>query len=66
MDVDQPALPPGKLLQIKVELRLDGAEPYRAGLDPVTLPRKSVVSVRVSVTPLRSREDRTPPQSPVR
>jgi hypothetical protein len=30
----QAALPPSKLLQIEIELRLEGAEADRAGLDP--------------------------------
>ena len=34
VDVHEPALPSRKLLQVEIELRLDGAEPDRAGLDP--------------------------------
>ena len=42
MDVEEPALPPRKLLQIEVELRLDGAEPYRTGLDPAADVRQQI------------------------
>ena len=34
MDVDEPALPAGKLLQVEIELRLDGAKPDSASFDP--------------------------------
>jgi hypothetical protein len=34
VDVNESALPSRKLLQVEIELRLNGAEPDRAGLDP--------------------------------
>ncbi len=34
MDVDAVTVPAGKLLQVEIDLGLEGAEPGRAGLDP--------------------------------
>ena len=45
VDVDQPALPSCKLLQVEIELRLDGAERDRAGLDPTADVSKEIGSV---------------------